>query len=212
MQAAGATAVVVEVDAVPVGALAVRDELRPEAAAVVAHLRARGCTVAMLTGDDEVTARALAAQAGIDQVHAGLRPEDKSRVVAALAGPGTHRSRGTTAMVGDGINDAPALATADVGIAMGAMGADVAIETADVALMGDDLRLLPLALDHARRTRRIMLQNVVLSLVLIAVLIPLALLGVLGLAAVVLVHELAEVVVIANGVRAGRALKEVDAP
>ena len=198
MQLAGATAVVVEVDGHPVGAIAVRDELRPEAAEVIAAFRARGYTVAMLTGDNEATARALAEQAGVGQVHAGLRPEDKSAVVTRL------RTTGTTVMVGDGVNDAPALATADLGVAMGAMGTDVAIETADVALMGDDLRLLPMAFDHARRTRAIMLQNVVASLVLIAVLIPLALFGVLGLAAVVLVHEVAEVVVIANGVRAGR--------
>lgn len=87
---------------------------------------------------------------------------------------------------------------------MGAMGTDVAIETADIALMGEDLNHLPQVLDHARNTRRIMLQNVGLSLLLIAALIPLALFGVLGLAAVVLIHELAEIVVIANGVRAGR--------
>ncbi|MFH5245458.1 cation-transporting P-type ATPase, partial [Antrihabitans sp. NCIMB 15448] len=96
-------------------------------------------------------------------------------------------------------------ATADLGIAMGAMGTDVAIETADVALMGEDLRHLPQALAHARRSRAIMLQNVGLSLAIITVLMPLALFGVLGLAAVVLVHEVAEIVVIANGVRAGRA-------
>ena len=97
-----------------------------------------------------------------------------------------------------------ALASADLGVAMGAMGTDVAIETADVALMGDDLRLLPHAFDHARYTRRIMLQNVVGSIALITILIPLALTGALGLAAVVLVHEVAEVFVIANGIRAGR--------
>ncbi|WP_269762010.1 heavy metal translocating P-type ATPase [Ornithinimicrobium cryptoxanthini] len=199
IQQAGATAVVVEVDGHVVGAIGVRDELRPEAVEVIAGFRDRGYTVAMLTGDNHATATALAAEAGIEQVHAGLRPEDKSTVVTGL------RGHGATAMVGDGVNDAPALATADVGVAMGAMGTDVAIETADVALMGDDLRLLPFAFDHARRTRVIMLQNVALSLVLIAVLIPLALLGILGLAAVVLIHELAEVLVIANGVRAGRA-------
>ena len=153
----------------------------------------------MLTGDNQATAAALATQAGIEQVHAELRPEDKAAIVAQL------RQQRPTAMVGDGVNDAPALATADLGVAMGAMGTDVAIETADVALMGEDLRHLPQALDHARRARRIMLQNIGLSLVIITALIPLALFGVLGLAAVVLVHEIAEVVIIANGVRAGRA-------
>lgn len=198
MQQAGATAVLVEDDGQVIGAIAVRDELRPEAPAVVAELHRQGYRVLMLTGDNAATAHAVAAQAAITDVHAELRPEDKSTLVAAL------RTKAPTAMVGDGVNDAPALATADLGIAMGAMGSDVALETADVALMGADLRALPQAFAHARRARRIMLQNVGLSLALIAVLIPLALAGVLGLAAVVLVHELAEVVVIANGVRAGR--------
>lgn len=206
MQMAGATAVLLEVDGEVIGAIAVRDELRPEAVDVIADLRGQGYTVAMLTGDNAITAKALAAEVGVSDVHADLRPEDKSRLVSRLPGP--------TAMVGDGVNDAPALATADLGVAMGAMGSDVAIETADVALMGDDLRLLPGAFAHARRTRFIMLQNVVLSLVLIAVLIPLALAGVLGLAAVVLAHEVSEVFVIANGVRAGRskALRTIAAP
>ena len=198
MQTAGATAVLVEHDGQVIGAIAVRDELRPEAAEVVAQLRCDGYRVAMLTGDNHATAAALASAVGIDAVYAELRPEDKARLVGQL------RSQRSTAMVGDGVNDAPALATADLGIAMGAMGTDVAIETADVALMGEDLRHLPQAFMHARRARRIMLQNVGLSLGLITALMPLALFGVLGLAAVVLVHELAEVVVIANGVRAGR--------
>ena len=198
MQEAGATAVLVEHDGTVLGAIAVRDELRPEAREVVARLRSSGYRVAMLTGDNQRTATALATQAGISDVHADLLPEDKSRIIAQM------RETSPTAMVGDGVNDAPALATADVGIAMGAMGTDVAIETADVALMGEDLRHLPQTLAHARRSRAIMLQNVGLSLALIAILIPIAAFGVLGLAAVVLVHELAEIVVIGNGVRAGR--------
>lgn len=198
MQQAGASVVLVEDDGTLIGAIAVRDELRPEAGEVVSWLRRRGYHVAMLTGDNLATATALATEAGIGEVHAELRPEDKVRLVRQL---GRERS---TAMVGDGINDAPALASSDVGIAMGAMGTDVAIETADVALMGDDLRHLPHVLHHARRARQIMLQNVGMSLAIIIVLVPLALLGVLGLAAVVLIHEVAEVFVIANGVRAGR--------
>ena len=199
MQGRGATSVLVEYDGAVLGAVAVRDDLRPEAVEVVARLRSGGYRVAMLTGDNERTAAALAAEAGVTDVHADLRPEDKAAIITRL------RAERPTAMVGDGVNDAPALATADVGIAMGAMGSDVAIETADVALMGEDLRHLPHSLSHARRARSIMLQNVGLSLGLIAILIPLAAFGVLGLASVVLVHELAEILVIGNGVRAGRA-------
>ena len=206
MQRTGATAVLVEDDGEVIGAIAVRDELRHEAAEVVARLRRDGYHVAMLTGDNQATAAALARDVGIEDGDAELRPEDKARLIEQL------RAQRPTAMVGDGVNDAPALATADVGIAMGAMGTDVAIETADVALMGEDLRHLPQTFTHARRARRIMLQNVGLSLGLIIVLMPLALFGVLGLAAVVLVHELAEIVVIANGVRAGRSTPLAAAP
>ena len=206
MQKAGATAVLVEDDGRVIGAVAVRDELRPEAPQVVRRLRGAGYDVVMLTGDNQATATALAAEAGIDQVYAELRPEDKARLIGEL------RGQRAIAMIGDGVNDAPALATADLGIAMGAMGSDVAIETADVALMGEDLRHLNQALDHSRRARRIMLQNVGLSLAIVVGLMPLALFGVLGLAAVVLVHEVAEVVVIANGVRAGRLAGIENAP
>ncbi|WP_370965957.1 heavy metal translocating P-type ATPase [Amycolatopsis sp. cg9] len=199
LEESGTTVAVVERGGTVLGVVGIRDELRPEAAEVVTELRAAGVEVAMLTGDNARTAAALAAQAGIGQVHAGLKPTDKAGLVRSMQG-----RRGAVAMVGDGVNDAPALATADVGIAMGAMGSDVAIETADVALMGTDLRHLPQALRHARRARGIMLQNIGLSAAIVLTLVPLAAFGVLSLATVVFVHELAEVFVIGNGVRAGR--------
>lgn len=198
LQQAGATVVLVERDDSLLGAIAVRDELRSEAIEAVGLIRALGISVAMLTGDNRRAAHTLAAQAGIDTVHAELRPEDKAALLPEIA-----RGR-RVAMVGDGVNDAPALATADIGIAMGAMGTDVAIETADVALMGEDLRHLPQTLAHARRARRIMIQNVGLSLLIIGTLIPLAALGILGLATVVVIHESAEVLVILNAIRAAR--------
>jgi cation-transporting ATPase G len=198
MQGAGATVVVVERNGNLLGAIAVRDELRPEAAEAVSQLDRLGIEVAMLTGDNSRTAEALAAEAGIRTVHSELLPEDKAALLPEL-------SRGhPIAMVGDGVNDAPALATADIGIAMGAMGTDVAIETADVALMGEDLRHLPQLLAHSRRARRIMVQNIGFSLCIIGVLIPLAALGVLGLTTVVFIHEFAEVLVILNAIRASR--------
>ena len=200
LQAGGATAVLVELDGDTIAVIGVRDELRPEAADVIEALHRRGLRVAMLTGDNTATAQPSAAQAGIDDVRAELLPADKTRAVEQLA------AHGGVAMVGDGINDAPALATAQVGIAMGAAGSDVAIEAADIAIMGDRLTHLPDVLDHAVRTRRIMVQNLVLSGLIIAVLIPVAAFGWLGLGAVVATHEIAEIVVIANGLRARRRL------
>ncbi|MFN8521322.1 MAG: cation-translocating P-type ATPase, partial [Chloroflexota bacterium] len=198
MEAAGITVVLVEEAGELLGAIGVRDELRPEARESVTALRDLGLDLVVLSGDNALTAAAIGALAGIANVQGGLDPEQKAAFIASA------RSTAVTAMVGDGINDAPALASADVGIAMGAMGSDVAIETADVALMGDDLRHLPALIGHARRARRIMLQNLLMSGAIIAVLVPLAAAGVLGLAAVVVMHEVAEVIVIANGVRAAR--------
>ena len=203
MQELGATAVLVEDDGLLIGAIAVRDEMRPEAEEVISHLHSDGFTTVMLTGDNQKVATSIGKTLRISQIYADLRPEQKSEIVRTL------RLDNQTAMVGDGVNDAPALATADVGIAMGAIGADVAIETADVALMGENLQSLVEVLNHARRTRKIMFQNVGMSLALIGLLIPLSLFGNLGLATVVLIHEVAEIFVIANGIRAGRFFKHI---
>ncbi len=194
----GMTVVVVETDGQVSGLIGVRDELRPESAETISMLNAQGIRTVMLTGDNQRTAYALAARAGISDVRAEQLPADKAAAITALV------TESPTAMVGDGINDAPALATATVGIAMGVKGSAAAIESADIAFTGNDLRLIPAALAHARRGRRIMTINIALALAIIVVLFPLALFGVLGLAGVVLVHEVAEVVVILNGVRAAR--------
>ncbi|OFL67392.1 cation-translocating P-type ATPase [Brevibacterium sp. HMSC063G07] len=195
---AGMTVVVVEADGTIVGLIGVRDELRPEAKETISILAENGVDTIMLTGDNRRTALALAAEAGIDQVRAEQLPTDKADAIAGL------NDQQPTAMVGDGINDAPALATATVGIAMGATGSAAAVESADIALTGHDLRLIPAALLHARRGRRIMTVNIALSLATVLALFPIAIFGLLNLAGVVLVHELVEIVVILNGVRAAR--------
>ena len=206
LQAAGATVVLVERDGDTIGAIALRDELRPEAPDVVSRLRRdHHLHIAMLTGDQHRTATAIGSAAGIDDLRSELLPNDKLIAVEQL------RSHGPVAMVGDGINDAPALATADVGIAMGAAGSDVAVEAADIAVMGDSLTHLPDLIEHAHRTRTIMIQNLVLSGMIIAVLIPTAAAGLLGLGAVVAIHEVAEIFVIANALRA-RNTRTFNAP
>ncbi len=198
MAGEGMTVVVVEADGQIAGLIGIRDELRPESAETVRLLRAQGIDTIMLTGDNASTANALARQAGITNVRAEQLPADKALAIRELTGGSP------TAMVGDGINDAPALATATVGIAMGAKGAAAAIDSADVAFTGHDLRLIPAALAHARRGRRIMTVNIGLALAIIVLLFPLALFGIVGLAGIVLVHEVAEVVVILNGIRAAQ--------
>lgn len=201
LESLGMTVVIVQRNDTPVAAIGIRDELREEVSEFVHMLTRQSMNITMLTGDNARTAYALSTQAGINNVRAELRPEDKATAISELS------TRGPVAMIGDGINDAPALAAADVGIAMGATGSDAAIESADIAFTGHDLRLIPKALGHASRGRKIMNQNIILSLLIIIVLLPLALFGVIGLAAVVLVHEVAEVFVILNGLRASRVNK-----
>jgi Cu+-exporting ATPase len=150
------------------GVIAVADVLKPDAAAAVAALRRRGLEVAMLTGDQRATGLAIARQAGIERVLAEVQPEAKAREIAALRAAGR-----VVVMVGDGINDAPALAQADVGIAMGS-GTDVAIEAADVTLMRSELAAVVAAVDLSRRTIRIVKQNLLWAFGYNAVLIPVA--------------------------------------
>lgn len=139
LEADGKTAMVLVRAGEPLGLLAVSDEPRPEAREVVGSLRAVGIgRLVMLTGDNEATAAAVARSLGINDWRARLLPEDKTSAISNL-----REAEGSIAMIGDGVNDAPALATADVGIAMGAASSDVALETADVALMAEDLRKLP---------------------------------------------------------------------
>ena len=200
LQDQGKTVVILGEGARVLALLALRDEPRPEAPAALAALRRLGIReIVMLTGDNERTGRAIAGALGIDEVLAELRPEDKVAAVERL------RERyGAIAMVGDGINDAPALASADLGIAMGAAGSDAAIEAADVALMADDLTKVAEALRLGRRAMRISRQNLIFSIALLAVLIPSAVIGLLTVVAAVLAHEVSELLAVANGVRAAK--------
>lgn len=197
LAALGRTPMVVARDGQVLGVVAVADRVRTDAPEMVHRLHAAGVKkVLMLTGDIEPVARAVAEQVGIDEVRAGLLPEDKLDAVADL-----QRRGHTVAMVGDGVNDAPALATADIGVAMGAAGTGVAIETADIALMKDDLLKLPKAISLARRTVANMRQNIVIALGTVAALLGGVLFGGVTMAIGMLAHELSVLVVIVNAMR-----------
>jgi Zn2+/Cd2+-exporting ATPase len=178
------------------GAIAIADVLRADAVSVVRQLKANGIErVVMLTGDNTRVARAIAGQAGVDEFHADLLPEDKVRVIKEL------KTIGPVAMVGDGVNDAPALATATVGIAMGAAGTDVAMETADIVLMSDNLQNIVFALALSRHARRVIYQNLSFAMAVIVVLIVSALGFSLLLPIGVIAHEGSTVLVCLNGLR-----------
>ena len=201
LQTEGKTVIVVGDESTAWALIAIRDNVRPNAAATIRSLREIGIErIVMLTGDNARTARAIAREVGIDEIHADLKPEDKSVKVRELS-----ELYGHVVMVGDGVNDAPALAEATVGVAMGAAGTDVALETADVALMADDLEKLVYTLRLAKRNQRIVRQNLVLSVLVIGVLVVGAVSGQFTLPVAVIGHELSEFVVIASGLRMLRA-------
>jgi Cd2+/Zn2+-exporting ATPase len=197
LEDAGHTVIALGNDTHVCGLLSIADSLRSDVPRIVDDIRRVGVrTVVMLTGDNEGTARAIADQAGIDEFHCELLPEDKVEAVGRLV-----REHKYVAMVGDGINDAPAMSAATFGIAMGAMGTDAALETADVALMSDDLSRLPWLIQHSRRTLLIIKQNIGVALGLKVLFMGLALVGLASLWMAIAADMGASLLVIFNGLR-----------
>ncbi len=197
LQGTGKTLMWVAVDKLPVGLIALADTLRREAAPTMKALKQSGVAhTIMLTGDNTRSASAIAKEIGLTDFRADLLPEDKLTIIRELV-----QQYGQVAMIGDGVNDAPALANATVGIAMGGAGTDVALETADVALMGDDLSKLPFAVGLGRATRAIIMQNLVISLGVIAFLVITSLTGIVSIGIAIIFHEGSTLVVVANALR-----------
>ena len=191
----GRTTMVVRRGAQDMGAIGLMDTPRVAAKAALARLREIGIRrMIMISGDHQKVAEAIAKEVGLDEAWGDLMPQDKVEAIKKL------RAEAKVAMVGDGVNDAPAMASATVGVVMGAAGSDVAMETADVALMADDLSNLPFAVGLSRRTRSVILQNVYVSLGVVAVLVPATILG-LGIGAAVAVHEGSTLLVVFNALR-----------
>ncbi len=178
------------------GLLVLDDTLRPEAGQVIRRLKKLGIRTVLVTGDNRVTAERIAGELGIGEVHAEVLPAQKVEIIKQLQGEGQN-----VAFVGDGVNDGPALATANVGVAMGLAGTDVAIETAEIALLSDDLAKLPHLLSLSRRAMRAITQNLIFSLSVLAIAVGLAIPGILLPVTGALLHELSSLPVIANSAR-----------
>ena len=197
LESEGNTVILVQRDGDLLGAIAVADRPRDNARESLERIRELGVAeLVMLTGDNPRVARAIAAEVGVDDFRAGLLPEDKLSAIEELS-----QRSGDVGMLGDGVNDAPALARASVGIAMGAAGTDVALETADVALMADDLSVLPFAIGLGRHTRRVIRQNLVVALGVVAILVPSSVLGIAGIGTAIVLHEGSTLAVVANALR-----------
>ncbi|MCT4332770.1 cation-translocating P-type ATPase [Paracoccus sp. YLB-12] len=197
IEGAGSTLVAVGDDTGVTGILELRDRIRPDAKGIVAQLHAQGVkTIVMLTGDNERTARAVAAEVGIDEVRAELLPEDKATAIEELV-----ETHDMVAMIGDGVNDAPAMARAHYAIAMGAVGSDAAIETADIALMTDDLGKVPWLIGHSRRTMSIIHQNIGISLATKGVFVVATAFGVASMWGAIAADVGVSLLVVANALR-----------
>lgn len=197
IEGAGSTLVAVGDETGVTGILELRDRIRTDARSIIALLHAQGVTtIVMLTGDNERTARVVASEVGIDEVRANLLPEDKVAAIEELVD--THP---TVAMIGDGVNDAPAMARAHYGIAMGAVGSDAAIETADIALMTDDLARVPWLIRHSRRTMSIIHQNIGISLVTKALFVGLTAFGMASMWGAIAADVGVSLLVVANALR-----------
>lgn len=193
----GNTTMLVEREGEIIGLISLMDVPRKEAKKTLAELKELGIKkMIMLTGDNQQVAEAVAKQIGITDAMGGLLPEEKVKAVQDLI-----KKEKKVAMIGDGVNDAPAMAKSTVGIAMGAAGSDVALETADIALMADRLDNLPFAIGLSRQSRKIIRQNLVISLGMVAILIPLTILGISGIGPAVVGHEGSTLVVVFNGLR-----------
>jgi Cd2+/Zn2+-exporting ATPase len=196
LAAQGRTVIMVARDAVILGVLALEDTLRPEAYTVITRLKKLGIHTILITGDNAVTAGRIAGELGISEVHAEVLPAQKVEIVKQLQAEGR-----VVAFVGDGVNDGPALASAHVGIAMGLAGTDVAIETAEIALLSDDLSKLPHLLALSRQAMRAIRQNLAFSLGVLVIAVGLAIPGILSPVTGALLHELSSIPVIANSAR-----------
>ena len=203
MAASGSSVIVVGKSDHVCGMIAVADPLRKEAKVAIQSLHEKGVRpLVLLTGDNRPTAESIAAEAGLDEVRAELLPEDKLAALDELLA-----KHGSVAMIGDGVNDAPALARATLGIAMGAMGSDAAIEAADIALMADDLTAIPWLVSHSRRTMSIIRQNVFFSLAVKLLFVVLTFGGLASLWGAIAADTGASLLVIANGLRLLRGAK-----
>jgi Cd2+/Zn2+-exporting ATPase len=196
LAAVGRTVILVAHNSQVVGMLVLEDTLRPEASKVIMRLKKLGIRTVLVTGDNSVTAQRIAGELGISEVHADVLPAQKVEIVKQLQAKGFN-----VAFVGDGVNDGPALATANVGVAMGLGGTDVAIETAEIALLSDDLTKLPHLLSLSRQAMRAIKQNLIFSLGVLAIAVGLAIPGILAPVTGALLHELSSIPVIANSAR-----------